>query len=132
MATFTRTSTKKMEPRPGVKYATEYTRLSKAERRRLRRFVEGIYEETLQAALTHNDYALLEPLRGFPRTHGQANYSAADVMQDMMDQLDANKDVPSGMLGRWNRLFDELPACQIEFAPAPPENNYQELYNSTK
>ena len=129
MPTFIKQSTRQMDPRPGVRYATQYTRVSKSERRKLRRFVEEIFEETLTAALANNDYALLEPLKGFPRTGGRANYSAAEVMKDMVDQLESGKDVASGILGRWNRLFEERPDLQIDFKDNDdPENNFGELF----
>lgn len=129
MATFIRKGTKQMDPRPGVKYATEYTQLSPAQRRLLKRHIESTMRMVLEAALSQDDYSVLEPLKGFPRTRGD-NYSAAEIMNDLNQQLDSGKDVPSGMLGRWNRLFEDFADEQINFQDlAESKNNFGTLYD---
>lgn len=128
MATFIRKGTKQMDPRPGVKYATEYTQLNPAQRRKLKKHIESVMKMTLEAALTTNDYSVLQPLKGFPRTNGD-NYSAADIISDLNTQIDSGKDVPSGMLGRWNRLFEDFPEEQIDFSDEEgPSNNFGSLF----
>ena len=48
------------------------------------------------------------PLKRFRRvTTGKDNYSLIDIVSDLAEQLEAGKDIPSGMIGRWNKLFDD-------------------------
>ena len=104
---------KTMTPRDGVKYATEYYKQSPGEYSKLYEHVKTTIVEVVRAGNTYG-IDLTVPLKGFSRTGGKPNYSALDVLQDMLHQMDMERDVPSGMLGRWNRLFDANPDMQIQ------------------
>lgn len=97
-----------MQPREGVKYATDYYKQSPKEYTRVDQHVRSVMEQVIRAADAANMLSELEqPMKGFPRTSRRPNYSAMDVMNDMLDQLNHERDIPSGMLGRWNRLFED-------------------------
>jgi len=106
---------KHMAPREGVKYSTDYYKQSPHEYSRVDQHARSVFEQVVCAADREGLLDELEtPLSGFPRTKKQPNYSALDIMRDMIDQLDHERDIPSGMLGRWNRLFQDNEEFQIE------------------
>lgn len=108
MAKFKYKKIKHMTPKEGVRYATDYYKQSVSEYSRLDEHVRTVMETVVREAQRNNLLDELErPLPGFPRTNKRPNYSALDIMSDMLDQLNKEKDIPSGMLGRWNRLFDD-------------------------
>ena len=113
MAKFKYKSIKHMTPREGVRYATEYYKQTPAEYTRVTQHIERVVVEVTRAALAAN-IDLAEPLKGFPRTAKKPNYSAEDIMADMLDQVDHERDIASGLLGRWNRLFEDNPDFTIE------------------
>ena len=124
MAQFKYKTIRQMQPRAGVKYATEYYKQTPAEYTRLYEHVK----KTISTVLLELDsigqaHELEVPLKGFPRTNRKPNYTAFDVMNDMLEQLDMQRDVPSGILGRWQRLFEDMPEFQIDMqedrAPNP-------------
>ena len=47
-----------------------------------------------------------EPLKQFKRSTRGQYYSLIEIVTDMVAQLASHKDIPSGILGRWNRLFE--------------------------
>ena len=128
MAVFGYQAIKKMTPRPGTRFATDYYKQSLQERRQLQQHIDWVREEMLLAACRTLQVPELErPMRGFPRTNNLDNYSAFDVMNDIREQLQAGRDLPSGMLGRWQRLFQDEPDYQIEMhldRPKTPAANH--------
>lgn len=134
MAKFGYVTKRQMEPRPGRSYATEYYKQSAGERRRTQEHIEATIRKLCERAQETPDgeEALLRPMPGFQRRETRGAYSAADVMGDMLTQIQSGKDIPSGMLGRWNRLFagtgheiDMMPEAQL-----PPLNPvYEELFD---
>jgi len=130
MAKFKYKTTKQMQPREGVKYATEYYKQTPKEYTRLDEHVRRTMETVVLAADRDGMLDELDkPLTGFPRTNRRPNYSAMDIMQDMLDQLDHQKDVPSGILGRWNRLFEENDDFRIDMEEdRPPNPVFNELF----
>jgi hypothetical protein len=100
-----------MEPRPGRTYATIYYQQTLDQRNELLDHVRSVIGDIMRAAQADpEDLTMLQqPLPGFRRTH-QANYSAVDIMNDMLTQLEAGRDITQGLLGRWNRLFGSTPA----------------------
>jgi len=46
------------------------------------------------------------PLSKFPKKGRKPHYTLEEIVADMLEQLMKGNDVPSGMLGRWNRLFN--------------------------
>jgi len=134
MAKFKYRSTREMEPRPGAKFATTYYRQTPAEYRRVQAHVEAVIADIIDGAIATNQTDLLSAeLKNFPRTGGKANYSAADILMDMRDQLLSGKDIASGILGRWNRLLAEFPAECIDMIEHEPEtNNFRAVFAEPK
>ena len=135
MAKFGYLNRRQMDPRPGVKYATEYYRQTATQRARCLQHIERVVQQVGEQALeSQGNFDLIsEPMSGFPRTGGLANYSALDVMRDLVDQLDAGKDIPSGMLGRWNRLFAGT-GLELELVPEsqlPPPTEFSKLFGQS-
>jgi hypothetical protein len=102
------THRREMEPVPGRKYSTVYYRQSASERRRTQAHVERVIQRVGEKALENPgaEEALLQPMPRFQRRETRGAYSPVDIMSDMLGQMQSGKDIPSGMLGRWNRLFD--------------------------
>ena len=112
MTQFKYKNIKQMTPREGVKYATDYYKQTPAEYSKLYEHVKQTIVEVVRAADT-SAIDLEQPLKGFPRTSQRPNYSAMDIMEDMLKQMELERDVPSGILGRWNRLFEANEDMQI-------------------
>lgn len=128
MAEFIRTSVRQMDPRDGQRFATVYIRLAPGQRRRMTEFVQSTMMEILEECLRQDSYPVCEPLRGFPRTQGRENYTAADIMQDLLVQLQAGKDVAQAQVYRWNKLFEDFADLQINFREAGAPNTYGTLW----
>ena len=107
-------SQKSLAPRPGQKFATTYYQQTPADRQRVIEYCQTIIQTCLEEFAAHGNLEVIhDPLPGFPRTGGRPNYSFWDIVQDLNDYLVRGHDIPSGMLGRWNRLFDLNPDFQI-------------------
>jgi hypothetical protein len=135
MAKFYSTGTKKLTPLAGRTYATTYHQLTDAERQRMFDHINGIMIELLEHALETGDNDILAdlqaPMKGFPRTKKQPNYSAWDVMTDLRNYLAEGKDPTEGMLGRWSRLFEEFAEVDIQVQEGMRprvENTYGNLF----
>ena len=115
MAKFIYREIKHMTPRDGAKYATDYYKQDPKNYDELQTHIRRVITEiTDHATATRSLGDLEQPLKGFPRTGGRPNYSALDIMYDMYQQFELGRDLPSGILGRWNRLFAEFPEEAIE------------------
>lgn len=134
MAKFGYTSRRQMDPRPGKRYATEYYKQSGRERTRTEQHIVKTIEALWSRASETPDgiEALERPMPGFRRAETKGAYSAIDVMTDLLEQMRSGKDIPSGMLGRWNRLFEGT-GREIEMvleSELPPLNPvYEELFS---
>ena len=134
MAKFGYVTKRQMDPRPGRTYATEYYKQSAAERRRTHEHVEAVIKKVCERALSMpgGTDLLTAALPRFQRRETKGAYSAHDIMKDMLDQMISGKDVPSGMLGRWNRLFENT-GDEIDMIPESelPHRNpmYKELFD---
>ena len=125
-------SIRKMEPRPGRNYATEYYKQSRAERARTEQHINLTIQRVGEKALENPgmEQLLVEPMRGFQRRETKGEYTAVDVMGDLLEQINCGKDIPSGMLGRWNRLF-EGSGCEIDMVPEaelPDSNVFRQVF----
>lgn len=131
MAKFGYQSTRKMDPKLGRTYATEYYKQSKGERARTEQHVRNTIQQVGDRAAENNSWdALKEPMKRFQRRETKGAYTPLDVMGDLLDQLEAGKDIPSGMLGRWNRMFDGT-GCEIDMVPEselPDSNLFREVF----
>jgi hypothetical protein len=116
--------TRVMEPRDGVKYSTTYYQQNSQQAQEAFKHVQEVATAIVDAC--ERDLDLREwvqtPLKGFPRTGVRPNYSMEDIVSDLLNQLDQGKDIPSGMIGRWNRLFDLTPwDIELEEYESPKE-----------
>jgi hypothetical protein len=100
-----------MEPREGAKYSTTYYQQNSEQARESFTHVRNVAEAIVDACERDLDLKdwVQTPLKAFPRTGVKPNYSTEDIVSDLLNQLDSGKDIPSGMIGRWNRLFEDTP-----------------------
>jgi hypothetical protein len=107
--------TRVMEPREGAKYSTTYYQQNSEQARESFTHVRNVAEAIVDACERDLDLKdwVQTPLKAFPRTGVRPNYSTEDIVSDLLNQLDSGKDIPSGMIGRWNRLFEDT-AWDIE------------------
>lgn len=107
MAVFNYKKSRVMDPRPGVKYSTTYYQQSRSQAQATYEHVKNVAESIVEVCEGNPDWHdfVQEPLSGYPRSDQRPNYSVEDVVSDLLFQLDSGRDIPSGMLGRWNRLF---------------------------
>jgi hypothetical protein len=117
-----------MDPRPGVKYSTTYYKQSADEYKRLQNHIEDTVRQIEHHARESGIFdQLKEPVKSF-RKESKEGYTTWEIVTDLRDQLRAGKDLPSGMLGRWNRLFDENPEIQITLEPERNTTNQANLF----
>lgn len=134
MAKFKYKSIKKMQPRNGNTYSTDFYQQAPEEYERATDHICDVAEQAINIAKSLNRMSELEtPLPGYRRTQQQPNYSQMDIIEDMVTQVCKKKhDIPSGMLGRWNKIFADNPECQIEMEEETTKpkikNNFGELF----
>ena len=132
MPQFHYTSRKEMEPRPGNRFATTYYKQTQREYTRLRQHIYGVAAEIMAQCDSDLDVYRwwTRPLKGYKKTTG-ANYTPSEIVTDMVEQFAHQKDLPSGMLGRWHRLFENTP-WDIELVSGKPaqETTYGELFTA--
>jgi hypothetical protein len=109
MAIFRYTKTVEMAPKEGQKFATTYYKQRPEEAVKTKQFIALVGTEIISACERNPELQEFcqQPLRGFPRTNNKPNYSIEDVICDMIGQMENGKDLPSGMMGRWGRLFND-------------------------
>lgn len=132
MAKFGYTTINRMEPRPGRRYATEYYKQSRQERLRLQEYIERTIQMVGETALEDPVMAegLFEPIPEHRRQDHAGHYTAYDIMKDIIDQIDAGKDVPRSMVNRWNKIFTEA-GRGIDMVPEsqlPAANQFQAIF----
>lgn len=118
MAQFGYRHIKKMTPRPGRSYATEYYQQGREEQARCQAWVAATAQMITDRADETADgwITIQQPLRGFRRRESTGCYTALDIITDLLQQMVEGRDIPSGMLGRWNRLFADTDRT-IEMVP---------------
>ena len=100
-------TTKELPPRPGNNFATTYYKLDKAETKRLTETVNALADSIDR--LTPSEKQEFESMfKGLltQKRDSKGKYSATQIVKDLQKQLAQGKDVPSGMIGRWNKAFD--------------------------
>lgn len=126
------THRREMEPRPGRKYSTVYYKQSARERARTLQHVETVIQRLGDRVLENPgaEETLLEPMPGFQRRETKGAYTAMDVISDLFEQMRSGKDIPSGMLGRWNRLFagTGLEIDMVIESELPPPTEFSQLF----
>jgi hypothetical protein len=132
MPEFHYTSRKEMEPRPGVAYATVYYKQSLKEYTRLRAHIYRVAADIMAVSDSDSDYRLwlATPLKRFKKSVRGQYYTPMDIVTDMVEQFALQKDIPSGLLGRWTRLFEGTAwdICLVSGRPVI-ETTYGELFN---
>jgi hypothetical protein len=100
-----------MEPRPGVRYATRYYKQTPEQRQALEAWLIRIGSEINQVIDQDSDMLefLVRPLSRFKKSSPGEYYSVLELFTDMLGQLQARKDMPEAMIGRWNRLCQGTP-----------------------
>jgi hypothetical protein len=120
-AEFQYTSRKEMPPRPGVNYATTYYKQSLKEYTLLRHHVYQVAAAIM--AECDSDSAIYAwwttPIKSYRKSTRGQYYTPSEIVTDMVEQLSRQNDVPSGMLGRWNRLFADT-AWDIRMTSGTP------------
>ena len=111
MATFVYKSTRTMEPRPGVTYATTYFKMTHSQREAMTTWLAMIGRDIEQVIQRDREwYAWLsQPLKGFRKSTKGQYYTMLELLTDMLGQLVAGKDLPEAMVARWNRLCAGTP-----------------------
>ena len=99
-------SKKEMAPRGNNSFSTTYYKQHPHQITESKKMLADICEFVYEQMETDPEYAefMTMPLKGFKREN-KPNYTPDDIITDMMQQYLDNKDLCSGMLGRWNRLF---------------------------
>ena len=127
-----------MEPRNGNSFATTYFKLTAIDsddvKLHIHKVLTGIYE--VQRADPFKYDFVDTPMKGFKRLGKHPNYSIMDIVTDMAQQLIDGKDIPSGMLGRWNKIFNDT-EWDIEIIKPgtksiPYQNKLTELFGAKK
>ena len=103
-------SEREMPPRPGVKFFTVYYLQSHAEYAMTKHFVVDVAKQLMDLVTESPDAGVWfsEPLPGYRKMSG-GNYTPEDIVTDMVRQFSRQRDIPSGMYGRWRRLFADTP-----------------------
>ena len=128
---FQYTSKKTMEPRPGTNFATVYYKQTQAQYSELRAHVYRVAAEFNAVCDSDLDYYrwATTPLKGYKKSVKGEYYTPMEIVTDMLDQFTHQKDLPSGMLGRWSKLFADTP-WDIQMTSGRParETQYNELF----
>ena len=129
-------TTKKMEPRPGQRFATEYYKMRREERNRLRDHIVQSCTEMWRAWDRNPEleqYAH-RPLKNFKRVN-QQNRSVYDIVTEQLEEATGTKrngdpkDFALAPIERWNKLFVDTDfeiKMQLEYSARP--NNFHKLY----
>ena len=111
MPQFIYRSTRTMEPRPGVNYATTYFKMTHSQTEAMTTWLAMIGRDIEQVIQRDQEWSawLSQPLRGFRKSQKGQYYTMLELLTDMLGQLVAGKDLPEAMIGRWNRLCSGTP-----------------------
>ena len=126
-----------MPPRPGRAYATQYYLQPRLEYDRTHLHVIEVARAIIQVTDTDPEWNAWcgQPLRAFARSQRGRYYSLMEIVTDMLTQFSLGRDIPSGMLGRWNRLFEHTPwdIVMVDHAVehTEPPTLFQELFDAT-
>jgi hypothetical protein len=136
MPEFQYTSKKTMPPRPGVKYSTDYYKQPISEYRLTVRHIQHVAKEVSRVCDEHSGWKVWcsSPLKGFPKSDN-TKYSLNDIVTDMLGQTIKERDIPSGMLSRWNRLFHgtEWDLVMVTGTPARAANStYGDIFDAKR
>ena len=120
---------KKQMPKRDDGLASTYNKQAREDYEKTNRHIQRNWHWLLEHAVNRGEPEILvQPLKGFPRTRGQANYSAYDIYKDLDLQYKKGEDWLDSKIGRWNRLFEEFPDLCIEFEYEQPKNIFNEVF----
>jgi hypothetical protein len=129
-------ATKQMTPREGQKFATEYYKMRREQRNRLRDHIILCCQELLTAWDADEDQERYShrPLTGFKRLNEQ-NRSLYDIVTEQLEEALAvkrngdPKDFAVAPIARWNKIFEDTDyeiIMQMEHSARP--NTFHKLY----
>lgn len=101
-------SKKEMPPRGRNKYFTTYYKQYPDQIEESKQMLVEVCQFIYDQLQDDTEYAefMLTPLAGYTREN-KTNYTPDDIITDMLGQYMDGRDLCSGMLGRWNRLFKD-------------------------
>ena len=132
MPEFHYTTRKQLDPRPGTNFATTYYKQTQREYSRLREHIYRTAAEIMAVCDSDLDYYrwATTPIRSYKKSVKGEYYTPMEIVTDMVDQFAHQKDVPSGILGRWQKLFADTPYDIVMISGTPAnETNYGKLFN---
>ena len=105
MPRFVYQSTRALEPRPGVTYATVYYKQTPAEHARMQAWFTQVAQDIMQVCERRPDLDVWfsTPLKRFRTSRRGEYYTSERLLTDILGQLCRGNDLPDAMLGRWNR-----------------------------
>ena len=125
-----------MEPRPGVKYATEYLVQTHRDRKKLSRHIATVLQDI--AILEHNNPGFIkemeQPLKAFPKSVKGSYYSAWEIVEDMYKEATGRKrdglpkDFAMAPIGRWNKLFKDTER-QVELLEEHERTKFGDIFD---
>ena len=129
-------ATKQMTPRPGQRYATEYYKMRRDQRNKLRDFIVDVAQELFHAwdADRQAEIEAHQPLRGFKRLSEQ-NRSLYDIVVEQLTEALGTKrngdpkDFAVAPIARWNKIFHDTEyeiELELEYSARP--NTFHKLY----
>ena len=96
-----------MDARQGRSFQTTYYKQSPEQYLRTQQHIDALLVLWGTEALANPEVfeVFTRPQKRFPRRESTGYYSYLDIIADLHEQMNSGKDIPSGMLGRWNRAF---------------------------
>lgn len=126
----------RMEPRPGVKYATVYIKQTPQQRQELVDHIRLTVEDLsyiMESNADINDFVMERPQRDFKKSDG-SHRTIIDIILDMVNEAagrrkDGNlKDFALAPIERWNKLFRGTPReIVLVQTHGPRANNFHNL-----
>ena len=134
MPRFLYRSTRTMEPRPGVNYATVYYKQSPAEHERIKEWFADRAQEIMEVCAIDPgiDHWYSSNLPRFKKSQRGQYYTSEELLTDILGQLMRGNDLPDAMLNRWNRWCDGTPWCVELQDQARPTPGYRNLFVQPK
>ena len=128
MAKFKYHTLKKMDERDGNKFSTTYYQQTLKQKAEVYKHCRDIAETLSTMTDTDTITWLNSELKGNRRKDGTC-YTPQDIICDMVLQLEADKDIASGLLGRWNKIWAGTDAeIELELEQKPPKNRFGDLF----
>lgn len=111
MTTLYYRSLRKLEPRPGVNYATVYVRQTPTEYEHTRTWIQNTAQAIVAAVDSDAELAewFTRPQKSFRTSQPGRYYTPAQLITDLLNQVSLERDLTQAMIDRWNRLCHDTP-----------------------